>query len=76
MIEANHDDAGMIWPAAVAPFDVGIVNLKVGDAGTDGACKQAIAAFAKAGLETLYDDATSAPAPSSRPWTSSAFPLN
>ena len=56
LIEANHDDSGMIWPAAVAPFDVGVINLKVGDAACDGACKQAIAALEKAGLETLYDD--------------------
>jgi len=56
LIEANHDDAGMIWPDAVAPFDVGVVNLKVGDAAVDGACKQAIAALEAAGLETLYDD--------------------
>ena len=56
LIEANHDAAGMIWPAAIAPFDVGVVNLKVGDAATEGACKQVIAALEAAGLETLYDD--------------------
>jgi len=56
LIEANHDDAGMIWPDAVTPFDVGVINLKVGDAACDGACKQAIAALEAAGLETLYDD--------------------
>jgi prolyl-tRNA synthetase len=56
LIEANHDDAGMIWPAEVAPFDVGVINLKVGDAACDGACKQAIAALEKAGVEILYDD--------------------
>ncbi len=56
LIEANHDDAGMIWPEAVAPFDVGVINLKVGDAATDGACRQAIAALEAAGVETLYDD--------------------
>ena len=39
LIEANHDEAGMIWPDAVAPFRVGLINLKVGDAATDGACE-------------------------------------
>jgi prolyl-tRNA synthetase len=56
LIEANHDDAGMIWPDAAAPFGVGVINLKVGDAACDGACRQAIAALDGAGLETLYDD--------------------
>ena len=40
LIEANHDEAGMIWPQGVAPFDVGVINLKVGDAACDGACAQ------------------------------------
>src|SRR5919107_1611762 len=39
IIEASHDDNGIIWPEPVAPFDVGVLNLKVGDAGTDGACR-------------------------------------
>jgi prolyl-tRNA synthetase len=56
LIEANHDDAGMIWPKAVAPFDVGVINLKVGDAACDAACRQAIHALEAAGLEALYDD--------------------
>ena len=56
LIEANHDEAGMIWPEAAAPFDVGVINLKVGDAACDGACRQIIASLAKAGREALYDD--------------------
>ena len=56
LIEANHDEAGMIWPQAAAPFEVGLINLKVGDAATDGACKQIYAALEKAGVDTLYDD--------------------
>jgi len=56
LIEANHDDAGMIWPEAAAPFDVGVINLKVGDAGCDGACRQIIAALGRTGREALYDD--------------------
>jgi prolyl-tRNA synthetase len=56
LIEANHDDAGMIWPEAAAPFDVGVINLKVGDAACDGACGQIVAALGRAGREALYDD--------------------
>jgi len=56
IIEASHDDAGIIWPEGVTPFHVGIVNLRQGDAEVDAACaslEQSIGAF---GLEALYDD--------------------
>ena len=39
IIEASHDDDGIIWPVAVAPFHVGLINLKVGDCACDGAVK-------------------------------------
>ena len=38
IIEASHDDAGIIWPIAVAPFRAAILNLKAGDAACDAAC--------------------------------------
>ena len=38
IIEASHDDAGIIWPESVAPFHVGLVNLKAGDRVVDAAC--------------------------------------
>jgi prolyl-tRNA synthetase len=56
LIEANHDDKGIIWPEGVTPFDVGLVNLKQGDEGTDAACDALYKALGKAGLDTLYDD--------------------
>ncbi|MEL7240145.1 MAG: His/Gly/Thr/Pro-type tRNA ligase C-terminal domain-containing protein, partial [Planctomycetota bacterium] len=56
LIEANHDDDGIIWPASVAPFHVGIVNLKSGDAACDAACEALVDACRSAGIETLYDD--------------------
>ena len=56
LIEANHDENGPIWPEAVAPFRVGLVNLKVGDAGCDGACARIYASLGKAGIDVLYDD--------------------
>ena len=40
IIEACHDEAGINWPEAVAPFEVAILNLKQGDAATDAACEQ------------------------------------
>ena len=56
IIEASHDEAGIIWPDAVAPFAVGLVNLKVGDAACDGACEDLYAKLRTAGLDVLYDD--------------------
>ena len=56
IIEASHDDAGIIWPESVAPFLVGLVNLKQGDAACDAACDALYGAMRDAGLEALYDD--------------------
>jgi prolyl-tRNA synthetase len=56
LIEANHDDKGIIWPEGVTPFHCGIVNLKQGDAACDSACEALYAALSAKGLEPLYDD--------------------
>jgi prolyl-tRNA synthetase len=56
IIEASHDENGIIWPESVAPFHVGIANLKVGDAATDAACADLYAKLERAGREVLYDD--------------------
>jgi prolyl-tRNA synthetase len=56
IIEASHDEAGIIWPDAVAPFGVAVVNLRVGDAACDAVAEQAYAALTAAGKEPLYDD--------------------
>ncbi|WP_045391333.1 proline--tRNA ligase [Falsirhodobacter sp. alg1] len=56
IIEANHDDKGIIWPEGVTPFHVGIVNLKQGDSSTDSACNALYSALVGKGLEPLYDD--------------------
>ena len=56
IIEASHDDKGIIWPEGVTPFPVGIVNLKQGDAATDAACEGLYKALMAKGLEPLYDD--------------------
>jgi len=61
LIEANHDEAGIIWPAAVAPFKVGLANLKVGDAVTDSACEKIYMTLEKAGVDVLYDDSDERP---------------
>ncbi len=56
LIEASHDEAGIIWPDSVAPFDVGIANLKVGDSATDGGCAALERQLGALGLDVLYDD--------------------
>lgn len=56
LIEANHDENGIIWPEGVTPFHVGIVNLKQGDEEADGACEALYKSFQALGLDPLYDD--------------------
>jgi len=56
IIEACHDDNGIIWPESVAPFKVGLVNLKSGDADVDAMCQKLYAELEGAGVEVLYDD--------------------
>ncbi len=56
IIEASHDDKGIIWPESVAPFKVGLVNLRAGDDACDAACGDMYAKLNGAGVEVLYDD--------------------
>lgn len=56
IIEASHDEKGIIWPEGITPFHAGIVNLKQGDAAADAACEALESALIGAGLEPLYDD--------------------
>jgi prolyl-tRNA synthetase len=56
IIEASHDDKGIIWPEGVTPFHCGIVNLKQGDDDTDAACEALYSGLTALGLEPLYDD--------------------
>jgi len=56
VIEASHDDAGIIWPASVAPFLVALVNLKPDDGECSAICERLYAELGAAGIEVLYDD--------------------
>ena len=56
IIEASHDDAGIKWPEAVAPFKVAILNLKQGDGATDAASEKLYAALQAKGVDVLYND--------------------
>lgn len=61
IIEASHDEAGIIWPETVSPFDVALINMKAGDEACDGACETLYAQLAAAGVEVLYDDTDQRP---------------
>ncbi len=56
LIEVFHDEAGIRWPDAVAPFTVAILNLKQGGSDTDAACERLYAALSAKGIDTLYHD--------------------
>ncbi len=56
IIEASHDEAGIKWPEAVAPFKVGLLNLKQGDSATDAACEKLYRELNTRGVDVLYDD--------------------
>ena len=56
IIETSHDEAGIVWPEAVAPFRVGLVNLRAGDPACAAAADALYGRLAAAGIETLYDD--------------------
>lgn len=56
IIEANHDDQGIIWPEPVAPFKIGLINLKAGDKKADTLAESLYHAFSNLGKEVLYDD--------------------
>jgi len=56
IIEASHDDNGIIWPESVAPFKIGLINLKAGDDACDAACAKLYAELNAVGCDTLLDD--------------------
>jgi prolyl-tRNA synthetase len=56
IIEASHDEAGVVWPVPVAPFEVGLINLKAGDKDTDAACEDLYGKLHNAGVTVLHDD--------------------
>ncbi|MFQ5773205.1 MAG: proline--tRNA ligase [Kiloniellaceae bacterium] len=56
IIEASHDRDGIVWPPPVAPFHVGLVNIKADDGPCAKVCEETYAKLRAAGVEVLYDD--------------------
>jgi prolyl-tRNA synthetase len=61
IIEASHDDGGIIWPEPVAPFGLALINLKPGDRETDSACEKIYGELSGKGVEILYHDTDERP---------------
>ncbi|HMK67164.1 MAG TPA: proline--tRNA ligase, partial [Stellaceae bacterium] len=61
IIEASHDEAGIIWPEGVAPFKVALINLRAADEKCRVAADELYAKLRKAGVEVLYDDREESP---------------
>ena len=56
IIEASHDDAGIIWPESVAPWKVGLVTMRQDDETSVAAAEGLYASLRNAGIDTAYDD--------------------
>ncbi len=56
IIEASHDEQGIIWPESVAPFKVGLINLRISDEATTALCEELYGKLQAAGVEVLYDE--------------------
>jgi prolyl-tRNA synthetase len=56
IIEASHDDNGIIWPESVTPYKVGLINLRYGDDACTNTCDDMYSSLNEAGVEVLYDD--------------------
>jgi prolyl-tRNA synthetase len=61
IIEASHDDKGVIWPAAVAPFEAAVVSLRADDPDVANVCESAYRQLLNAGVDALYDDTADRP---------------
>ncbi len=61
IIEASHDENGIIWPESIAPFDIALINMKAGDADCDRVCGEIYEGLTAGGLDVLYDDTDQRP---------------
>ena len=61
VIEASHDENGIIWPKEIAPFDIGLISMKPGDGAVAAAVNKIEADLEAAGLSVLTDDRDAGP---------------
>ena len=56
IIETHHDDRGILWPFAVAPFEVHVIALPMNDERVRAAAEALVGRLEASGIEVLYDD--------------------
>ena len=61
VVEACHDDKGIVWPVAVAPYEAVVTVLRADDAATLAAGTSLYEALREAGIDVLLDDRTERP---------------
>ena len=61
IIEANHDDYGIIWPYEVSPFQIALINIKNDDEKVNNVCNNIYKKLYSEGLDLLYDDRSERP---------------
>ena len=69
IIEASHDEKGIIWPEPVAPFFAGLINLNYKDEECVRVCDEIYEKLGSNGVEILYDDTDERPGVNSQKWT-------
>jgi prolyl-tRNA synthetase len=60
-VEQHHDERGICWPLAIAPYQVALCALGTGDAEVVRAADTLYEVLSKAGVEVLYDDRAESP---------------
>ncbi len=61
IIEASHDEKGIIWPESVAPFFLGLINLNTKDTECNRICEEIYEKLTDARIEILYDETEERP---------------
>jgi prolyl-tRNA synthetase len=56
IVETHHDERGIVWPVAVAPFEVAVVIAQSDDADVAKAAEDVYSGLAGAGVEVVIDD--------------------
>ncbi len=55
-IEQHHDERGIIWPRAIAPFDVHVALVRAGDETQRALAERLCGELPAAGFEVVFDD--------------------
>ena len=56
IIESSNDEKGIVWPESVAPYDIGLINLKTKDDDISSISDDIYEKLSNSGFDVLYDD--------------------